>query len=271
MATIRAAEPRDYPAFARLFPELQVEERVPPEDRWRSSMLPGTVLAEVEGQPAGYAFYEMLGDLCYIRNVVTDPAHRRTGIGRELMNDIARRARPRGSTRWALNVKPDNVAAVRLYESLGFSAAYEGETLRVEWPAADAFAASDLLATELDADDDARFEHALSIEAGLLASRRAKGSLVFATSRGGEPAGAVAFDREFPGAYPFKAKGRAEIGALLRAMRDRRLEITDCGSWRERGVQVFVEDAPHVRDAFASVGATLVLRILHMTGPLPAP
>jgi ribosomal protein S18 acetylase RimI-like enzyme len=271
MTTIRSAEPRDYPAFARLFPELEVDEPVPAEERWHKTILAGMVLAEVGERAVGYVFYETLGDLSYIRNVVSDPAHRRSGIGRALMTEVARRARAAGSTRWALNVKPDNVAAIRLYESLGFEAAYEGETVRVRWDAIDPLEAGDVRAVELAPDDDAAFERALSIEAGLLASRRAKGSVVVATTRAGRPTGAASFDRQFPGSYPFKAESRAEAGALLRAMRERRLEISDSGTWRENGVQIFVQNAPYIRDALLSIGAAVVLRILHMTGPLPGP
>lgn len=270
MTTIRSAEPRDYPAFARLFPELEVDEPVPAEERWQKTILPGMVLAEVEQRALGYVFYETLGDLCYIRNVVSDPAHRRNGIGRALMKEVARRAVDGGSTRWCLNVKPDNVAAIRLYESLGLEAAYEGETVRARWSAIDPLEPGDVRAVELGPEDDPTFEGALSIEAGLLASRRAKGSVILATMRAGRPTGAASFDRQFPGGYPFKAESRAEAGALLRAMRDRRLEISDCGSWRETGVQIFVQNAPDVRDALLSIGAVPVLRILHMTGPLPA-
>ncbi len=271
MTTIRSAEPRDYPAFARLFPELGVDEPVPAEERWQKMFLPGMVLAEVEGRPVGYAFSETLGDLCYIRNVVSDPGHRRSGIGRALMNEMARRARDAGSARWALNVKPDNVAAIKLYESLGFEAAYEGETVRVRWDAIEPLDPGDVRAVELAPEDDAAFEGALSIEAGLLASRRTRGSVILGTKTAARPTGAASFDRQFPGGYPFKAESRSEAGALLRAMRERRLEISDCGSWRESGVQIFVQNAPDVRDALLSIGAAVVLRILHMTGALPAP
>lgn len=50
----------------------------------------------------------------------TDPAHRQRGIGRLLVNEILRWAHLRGARTLLLMVTPNNDAAMRFYERLGF-------------------------------------------------------------------------------------------------------------------------------------------------------
>src|SRR5579862_2425184 len=52
-----------------------------------------------------------------ILNLAVDPAERRTGIARRLVTDAL--ARVKGT--WFLEVRASNVAAIRLYESIGFT------------------------------------------------------------------------------------------------------------------------------------------------------
>ena len=267
MLTPRPAEPGDYPTFARLFLELQTDEPAPPSDRFEL-MLPTTLVAERAGAAVGYALYEILGDICYVRNLVTDRAARRSGVGARLMAEIAGIARARGCTRWRLNVKPENVAAVTLYERLGFRGVREGRTVRLSWAAALALPGADV-AEQIEPADDAAFETVFDAEPGLLASRRAKGSLVLGVRRGGAPLALACFDAKFPGGYPFRAPGLVEAASLLRAMGAARVPIVDGGSWRERCVQLFIEEPPELLTAFLALGAEPILRILHMRAPLP--
>lgn len=52
--------------------------------------------------------------------VCVHPTHRGERLGSQLLDHAIARARARGSTRMRLKVFPDNVVAVRLYESRGF-------------------------------------------------------------------------------------------------------------------------------------------------------
>jgi ribosomal-protein-alanine N-acetyltransferase len=54
-----------------------------------------------------------------ILNIAVDPAERRTGIARRLLTDAL--ARVKGT--WFLEVRASNAAAIRLYESAGFTRA----------------------------------------------------------------------------------------------------------------------------------------------------
>ncbi len=133
MPTLRRAFPEDHPVYARLFRELEVPDPVPPLDVWWARQGPQTIVAEVRREVVGYLWYELLGGVLYVRNVVSDPAVRRQGIGRKLLREAMRRGVESGATRWCLNVKDDNVAAIRLYESLGLRTEYPTRVLRVRW------------------------------------------------------------------------------------------------------------------------------------------
>lgn len=269
MLTIRAAGAEDYPTFNRLFPELATGDPIPGPDRYDAVLRPTTLIAEQGDEPVGYAYYEVLGDLCYVRNLVTSPHHRRAGVGRALMLAILRIAREHGCARWCLNVKPDNTAALRLYESLGFLPAHEGQAIRFAWDLVDALPGREI-AGALDLVEEPAVERAFDLEPGLLASRRAKGGTVFGLRREGAVVGVACFDPHFPGGYPFRASSAEDAGALLRAMRARRVPLSDGGSWRESGVQIFVERPPVLAETLLGLGAEPILRILHMRAALPA-
>lgn len=68
-----------------------------------------------------------------ILNMAVDPAERRTGIARTLLTDAL--ARVKG--KWFLEVRASNAAAIRLYESVGFTRAGERKKYYYE-PAEDA-------------------------------------------------------------------------------------------------------------------------------------
>ena len=63
--------------------------------------------------------------------IAVHPDHQQLGYGRLMMRWLENQARLRGAERIRLRVHPENVAARRLYESLGYVAAGEerGETL----------------------------------------------------------------------------------------------------------------------------------------------
>jgi len=67
-----------------------------------------------------------------ILNLAVDPAERRTGIARRLLTDAL--ARVKGA--WFLEVRASNAAAIRLYESTGFTRAGERKSYYSE-PAED--------------------------------------------------------------------------------------------------------------------------------------
>ena len=123
---IRPAQRADHAAFVRLFPELAVDDPVLDEEGFTALLAPSTLVMENGEDPdpkrvTGYAYFQIMKDTAYVRNIVTAPEARRKGVGRALMAAVAARAREAGCTTWCLNVKPENVAAISLYESTGWT------------------------------------------------------------------------------------------------------------------------------------------------------
>ncbi len=81
-------------------------------------------LVAVRGdEVAGYiGFYEVAGE-CYITNLAVAPERRRAGIGQALLTAAIEDAQERQNTFITLEVRPSNLAAVRLYQKNGFQEA----------------------------------------------------------------------------------------------------------------------------------------------------
>lgn len=139
MLKIDPARLEQYPAFVRLFAELETGDAPPTEAHFARELVADTIVAtDEEGAIVGYAFSQIFGTACYVRHVVVDAGARRRGVGRALMLAIAERARSSGASGWQLNVKVTNAPALRLYESLGLRRAYETVVVRMPWRLAEA-------------------------------------------------------------------------------------------------------------------------------------
>src|SRR5437773_5198334 len=118
--TVRPATAEDYPHYTRLFPELGVDDPIPTRARWELDFAPSIRILEAKGQPVAYVLWVKLEGMGYVRHVVVDPAWRQRGVGAALMKATAEEVVSEGCSRWCLNVKVDNIAAIRLYERCGF-------------------------------------------------------------------------------------------------------------------------------------------------------
>ena len=58
----------------------------------------------------------MLGPICYLQDLFTDPALRGKGVGKLLIEAVYERARAAGSTRVYWHTHETNKAAMRLYD-----------------------------------------------------------------------------------------------------------------------------------------------------------
>jgi GNAT superfamily N-acetyltransferase len=63
---------------------------------------------------------------CWLEDLFVNPEARRSGLGRALVQQALDRARERGCRRVELDTDEHNDRAIRLYESLGFSATSKG-------------------------------------------------------------------------------------------------------------------------------------------------
>ncbi|MBX2863488.1 MAG: GNAT family N-acetyltransferase [Leptolyngbyaceae cyanobacterium MAG.088] len=69
----------------------------------------------------GQSIDQLTGALqAYVYLVYVDPAHRRQGLGRKLMTHAKRWATEHGYDQMSLQVFNENIAALKLYETLGY-------------------------------------------------------------------------------------------------------------------------------------------------------
>ena len=77
--------------------------------------------AESEGQVVGCVALKPLGgDIAEMKRLFIRPAGRGHGLGRQLVDELVRRARELGYTRVCLDTLPSMTQAQQLYSSLGF-------------------------------------------------------------------------------------------------------------------------------------------------------
>ena len=108
--TTRAASLSDYAAYARLFPELGVDDPIPPENVF-ARMAPTTLFAEVDGDIAGCLVYQRMPPEGFVNQLIVGANWRAQGIGARLMHDAAKIMQAAGCETWALNVKQRNAPA----------------------------------------------------------------------------------------------------------------------------------------------------------------
>ena len=79
------------------------------------------VVAEEEGRIAGFAIGYLSGRrTAHVVTLDVHPGHRRSGIGRTLLEDLLARLVRAGATRSRLEVSTENAGAIAFYEKLGF-------------------------------------------------------------------------------------------------------------------------------------------------------
>ena len=133
--TIRAARPEDAPLLAQLVCELAEYERLAdhavatPEDLAANLFAPSpkahALIVENDGEPAGFCVYFYNFSTfagrpgIYVEDVFVRPAFRRHGLGRAVLQYLARKAVAEGCARMEWAVLNWNEPAIRFYESLG--------------------------------------------------------------------------------------------------------------------------------------------------------
>jgi GNAT superfamily N-acetyltransferase len=260
----RRAVPADYDIFTRLFPELGVPDPIPERTQWVADMCPDTLILEHEGAAVGYSWAKAFGAAAHVYNVVVAKASRGLGAGRALMAAIAEQLRDAGATSWALNVRIDNVPAVRLYERFGFRTTYRSTAVELPWVGVAALPRDAAVPSAhlVEPSEDAALEAQFSVMAGRLADYRAHGRVLLALTEVGMPVGLASFDPSFPGAFPFKVARPGLAAALLDAMRPHARP-------GDTFVRLVAENDEPLADAFRTAGARVRLETFHMEGELP--
>lgn len=79
-----------------------------------------SILAQVDDRIVGYVLFWLLPEEIDVHNIAVHPGFRRQGIGQVLLRQVIEQAHRRDSSRVTLEVRVSNVAAQKLYESVGF-------------------------------------------------------------------------------------------------------------------------------------------------------
>jgi GNAT superfamily N-acetyltransferase len=132
---IRAAEPRDLRAIVQLIGELaEFENLTHLLEVTQDSLAPHLfgdepvaecLVGEIDGEVVAFAlFYKNFSTFLskpglYLEDLYVRPAHRRSGLGRALLIELARLACERGYGRFDWTVLDWNEDAIRFYEKLG--------------------------------------------------------------------------------------------------------------------------------------------------------
>jgi GNAT superfamily N-acetyltransferase len=144
---IREARPEDVPLLLALFGELaeyehlQDQLRATPE-RLRHALFgerpaAEALIAEVDGQPAGYALYFPTFSTflaiqgIWLEDLFVRPEHRRGGVGRALLAAVAAVLRERGGERLEWSALDWNELALGFYRGLGAQQTSEWITHRL--------------------------------------------------------------------------------------------------------------------------------------------
>ena len=264
--TIRPAGAQDYKSFALLFPELETGDRVPSAQRFCDELAKSSIIVERGGQTLGYAYFQLLRTTGYIRNVVVAKEARGRGVGAALMEALRGLFRERGARTWELNVKPDNRAALRLYERCGMQLQHRATALWVQWKMAETLPRTELAvrAQLVPPEDDSRFERVLRLVDGQLREGRAlPGRMIVGLYKVQDetPAGVALFDPGFPGASPFRVSHPSLVGTLLGGLRAQ-------AQPKEEALGLFIENDAEAVAVLVAAGAIVRLEALHYHGAL---
>jgi len=119
---LRRMDVADLPAVLRI---ERAGQRVP----WTEGMLRdclradywNTVATTPAGDIAGFTILSSGGGDAHVLNIVVDPAFRRQGIARLLLDALVDEARVRGADQLFLEVRAGNEPALTLYRDIGFA------------------------------------------------------------------------------------------------------------------------------------------------------
>ncbi len=75
---------------------------------------------KLDGKPIGSAEFHHVQDECQIIDIQIQEAFRRKGYGQKLLEEIIQQSQKRECQKWVLEVRSQNLGAIRLYQKNGF-------------------------------------------------------------------------------------------------------------------------------------------------------
>jgi ribosomal-protein-alanine N-acetyltransferase len=86
---------------------------------WTPAQFTNTLIYKEDGVALGYLVVQVVHDEAHVQNIMVRPDARRRGIAEKMLREAEATALARGATYMVLDVDPQNVAAVRLYQKCG--------------------------------------------------------------------------------------------------------------------------------------------------------
>jgi GNAT superfamily N-acetyltransferase len=146
--SFRPGTAADVPLLLSLIRELATYERAPDavlasesdllRDGFGTRPLFHTLIAEVDGAPVGFALFFLAYSTwrgrptLFLEDLFVRPPARGNGVGRRLMQELAKEAVRLGCARFVWQVLDWNTPSLRFYESLGAEVVREWLTCRLE-------------------------------------------------------------------------------------------------------------------------------------------
>lgn len=262
--TTRLATASDYATFARLFPELHIPDPLPDMEQFRQRMLPRVLLVDEGAATIAYAFWLVYGQTAHIVHVVVDSNVRGRGAGHAIMDALRNVLRDEGCTRMYLNVKRDNVAALRLYERAGLHIEHDTWVMRIDWNRIDRLIENhDAEVCRIAPQDDAELAARFTIpveKIGILCAR--PGVVLIGLREASQFVAFAAFDQAVPIVYPFRVMRCELAGSLLLACR----QHADLA--RFDFVRVNVEGDVALKERLLHAGGDVTFEIVQMGAAL---
>ncbi len=265
---LRPARDEDYPWLARFLPQLKTGDPLPDEQQYRTQYVHRfSLFGPPDEPPIGCTIVDALADTGYVRVVVIDEHARAKGAGGALMSAIAAKLRAAGCRHWCLNVKVDNVPALRLYERCGLRKAYESHALRLPWERVASLPETHeiIAARVIEPQDDSAVERAWGLPSGQLAGWRAMtGQHLLGLFDPSDPSRAgLGFARAnplHPGVFPFRVARLEYARTLIEAGR----ALFDTS----KPLGVVVEDDLPLAELLLAHGAERKMHLAHLRGAL---
>ena len=122
--TLRAATPADAEALARAHASaFDASWTAPDIAALMSASGSFAILSETDGEATGFVLGRALAGEAEILTLAVAPGARRSGLGRALVEALAKEAAALGAKALFLEVAADNAAALALYDRAGFERA----------------------------------------------------------------------------------------------------------------------------------------------------
>jgi L-amino acid N-acyltransferase YncA len=128
---IRDLRPSDWPEVARIFEDgirtgdATFETGAPSWEEWDAAHTEHRLVAELDGELAGWAALSPVSERCCYRGVAESSVYvgasaRGRGVGRELLEGLIRRSETAGIWTLQAGLFPENKASLRLHLVCGF-------------------------------------------------------------------------------------------------------------------------------------------------------